>query len=116
MKMIHAIIRPERLEAVQAELRGVLDEQDHYRITVQEVEGHGRQEGEIEYVRGRTIRPRLIHKLQISVAINPDYLDPAIEAIQRGARTGEVGDGKIFVLPLERCIRIRTGQEGSEAI
>lgn len=116
MKMINAIIRPECLEAVQAELRSVLDEEDHYRITVQEVEGHGRQEGEVEYVRGRAIRPRLIEKLRISLAINAAYLDPAIEAIQRGARTGCVGDGKIFVLPLERCVRIRTGQEGEDAV
>lgn len=116
MKMINAIIRPECLESVQAELRSVLDEDDHYRITVQEVEGHGRQEGEIELVRGRTIRPRLIEKLQITLAINSKYLEPAIEAIQRGARTGKVGDGKIFVLPLERCIRIRTGEEGEDAV
>ena len=95
------------------------DEITHFegwKLTVQEVEGHGRQEGEVEYVRGRAIRPRLIARLQVSVAINQEYVDPAIEAIQRGARTGKVGDGKIFVLPLERCVRIRTGQEGADAI
>jgi nitrogen regulatory protein P-II 1 len=116
MKLIHAIIRPERLEAVQHELRAVLDEQDHYRMTVHSVEGHGRQEGRVEIIRGRTARPRLVEKLQVTIALNDAYVEPAIDAILRGARTGEVGDGKIFVTALEQCVRIRTGERGGGAV
>jgi nitrogen regulatory protein P-II 2 len=116
MKLIIAIIRPERLEAVQAELRKVLDEKDNYRLTVQSVEGHGAQHGEVEHFRGQQVRPRLIPKLQVTLGVNQPYVQPAIDAIIRGARTGAVGDGKIFVLPMEECIRIRTGDRGTEAI
>jgi nitrogen regulatory protein P-II 1 len=116
MKLIQAIIRPERLEAVQQALRAVLDEDEHYRMTVQTVEGHGRQEGRVEIVRGRTARPRLVEKLQVTIGVNEDYVERAVQAILKGARTGEVGDGKIFVTPLEDCIRIRTGERGNKAI
>jgi nitrogen regulatory protein P-II 1 len=116
MKLIQAIIRPERLEAVQQALRAVLDEDEHYRMTVQTVEGHGRQEGRVEIVRGRAARPRLVEKLQVTIGVNDDYVDRAVQAILKGARTGEVGDGKIFVTPLEECIRIRTGERGNKAI
>lgn len=119
MKLIIAIIRPERLEAVQAALQEVLDEQDKYRITVHPVEGHGAQQGEVEYFRGQAIRPRLVPKLQVTIGVNDRYMEPAIQAILKGARTdggGKVGDGKIFVMPLEECVRIRTGERGSGAI
>jgi nitrogen regulatory protein P-II 1 len=116
MKLIIAIIRPDRLEAVQGELRKVLDEKDHYRLTVQSVEGHGAQQGEVEHFRGQLVRPRLIPKLQITVAVDQTDVEPAVEAIMRGARSGAVGDGKIFVLPMDDCIRIRTGERGSGAI
>lgn len=116
MKLIIAIIRPERLEPVQTELRKVLDENDNYRLTVQAVEGHGAQQGELEYFRGQAVRPRLIPKLQLTIAVNDNYAQPAIDAILRGARTGNVGDGKIFVMPLDDCIRIRTGERGGDAI
>jgi nitrogen regulatory protein P-II 1 len=116
MKLITAIIRPERLEAVQQELQGVLDEGDHYRLTVEIVEGHGRQEGEVEIYRGQTLRASLVEKLKLSLGVNEAYVDKAVEAIVRGARTGQVGDGKIFVSPLEDCVRIRTGERGASAI
>ncbi|MFZ4723088.1 MAG: P-II family nitrogen regulator [Phycisphaerales bacterium] len=116
MKLIQAIIRPERLEAVQQALRAVLDEDEHYRMTVQTVEGHGRQEGRVEIVRGRAARPRLVEKLQVTIGVNDAYVERAVQAILKGARTGEVGDGKIFVTPLEECIRIRTGERGNKAI
>jgi nitrogen regulatory protein P-II 2 len=116
MKLITAIIRPERLEAVQQELQGVLDEEDHYRLTVEPVEGHGRQEGEVEIYRGQRIRASLVEKLKLSVGVNEAYVEKAIDAIVRGARTGQVGDGKIFVAPLEDCVRIRTGERGGSAI
>lgn len=118
MKLIVAIIRPERLEAVQAGLQAVLDEEDRYRVTVQPVEGHGRQEGEVEYFRGQRMRPRLVPKVQVTIGVNDRYVEPAIEAILKAARTegGAVGDGKIFVLPMEECVRIRTGERGGAAI
>jgi nitrogen regulatory protein P-II 1 len=116
MNLIIAIIRPDRLEAVQAELRNVLDEHDNYRLTVQAVEGHGAQQGEVEYVRGQPVRPRLIPKLQVTLGVNSEYVERAVAAILAGARTGRVGDGKVFILPMEDCIRIRTGDRGGKAI
>jgi nitrogen regulatory protein P-II 1 len=101
MKLITAVIRPERLEAVQLELQGVLGEGDHYRLSVETVEGHGRQEGEVEIYRGQRIRASLVEKLKLTLGVNEQYVERAIEAIIRGARTGQVGDGKIFVSPLE---------------
>jgi nitrogen regulatory protein P-II 2 len=116
MKLITAIIRPERLEAVQQELQGVLDEADHYRLTVETVEGHGRQEGEVEIYRGQRLRANLVEKLKLTLGVNDAYVDHAVEAIIRGARTGQVGDGKIFISPLDECVRIRTGERGGTAI
>lgn len=127
MKLIIAIIRPERLEAVQAALESALDEADNYRLTVQPVEGHGRFRGQVEYFRGQAMRTRLVRKTQITLAVNDPYVEPAIQAIIKGARSaravadssgdaGAVGDGKIFVVPLEDCIRIRTGERGTKAI
>jgi nitrogen regulatory protein P-II 1 len=119
MKMIIAIIRPERLDAVEEELQRVLDEEDHYRLTVDTVEGHGRQEGEVEIFRGRTVRARLVEKKRITVCVNDGYVEKTIDAIVKGARTepqGAVGDGKIFVVPLDEAVRIRTGERGGKAI
>jgi nitrogen regulatory protein P-II 2 len=116
MKLLVAIIRPDRLEAVQLALRKVLDENDTYRITVGPVEGHGAQQGEVEFVRGQKVRPRMIAKLQVTIGVNDDYVERAISAIIEGARTGSVGDGKIFVLPMLECIRIRTSERGGDAI
>jgi len=118
MKLIIAIVRPERLEAVQAALQTALDEDDNYRLTVQTVDGHGRQAGEIEYFRGQPVRQRLVQKSQLTIGVNDAYVEPAIQAIVRAARTGEgeIGDGKIFVIPLEECVRIRTAERGGSAI
>jgi nitrogen regulatory protein P-II 1 len=119
MKLIIAVIRPERLDTVQRELQSVLHEGDHYRVTVRPVEGHGRQQGEVEYVRGQAVRSRMVPRIEITVGLNEQYVEPAVEAIIRGARTGaagEVGDGKIFIVPLEDCVRIRTGERGGAAI
>ena len=116
MKLITAIIRPERLEAVQQQLQAVLDEEDHYRLTVERVEGHGRQEGEVEVYRGQSLRSSLVEKLKVTVGVNEAYVEKAIAAIVQGARTGQVGDGKIFVSPLDDCVRIRTDERGSSAI
>jgi nitrogen regulatory protein P-II 1 len=116
MKLITAIIRPERLEAVQDALQVVLDEGDHYRLSVEIVEGHGRQEGEVEIYRGQRVRGNLVEKLKLTLGVNEAYVEPAIQAIVEGARTGQVGDGKIFVTALEDCVRIRTGERGKTAI
>lgn len=116
MKLITAIVRPERLEAVQHELQAVLDEEDHYRLTVEMVEGHGRQEGEVEIYRGQRFRANLVEKVKITLGVNEAYVEKAVEAVIRGARTGQVGDGKIFVTPLDDCVRIRTGERGGSAI
>jgi nitrogen regulatory protein P-II 1 len=115
MKMIVAIIRPEKLEDVQA----ALNEQDVYLMTVSEVRGCGRQRGYSETYRGTEYKTRLLPKLKIEIAVNDAFVDATMEAIVHSARagaTGQVGDGKIFVLSLEDCVRIRTGEEGPEAI
>lgn len=119
MKMIIAVIRPERLEAVEESLKAVLDEGDHYRITVDTVEGHGRQEGEVELFRGQRVRSGKVQKSRVTVCVNDAYVDKTIEAIVSAARSehgGAVGDGKIFVMPLEQVVRIRTGERGEKAI
>src|ERR1700682_1146955 len=115
MKMIVAIIRPERLEAVQA----ALNEHDVYLMTVTDVRGCGRQRGYTEVYRGQEVQIRLLPKLKLEIAINDAIVEATIEPITHAARTGEtgqIGDGKIFVLPLEDAVRIRTGEQGSTAI
>ena len=116
MKMITALIRPERLDAVEAALAKVLDEGDNYRITVDTVEGRGKASGEVEYVRGRAVKVRKVQKTRIMLAVNDSYVERTISAIIESASEGEVGDGKIFVTPLEEVIRIRTGDRGEKAI
>ena len=119
MKMITAIIRPERLEAVEEALREVLDEGDNFRLTADTVEGHGRQEGEVEMFRGKQIRVRRVQRSRVTLVVNDGYVEKAIAAIVKGARTGEkgaIGDGKIFVAPLDECVRIRTGERGGQAV
>ena len=115
MKLIVAIIRPERLEAVQVALNSI----DVYLMTVTEIRGCGRQRGHTEVYRGSEIQPRLLPKLKIEIAITDPFVEATIEALVHGSRTpetGKIGDGKIFVLPLEDCIRIRTGERGGTAI
>src|SRR3954449_3508039 len=115
MKLVVAIIRPEALEDVQR----ALNERDVYLMTVTDVRGCGRQRGYTELYRGAELRINLLPKLKLEIAINDAFVEATVEAIVHAARTpdtGQVGDGKIFVLPLEDCIRIRTGERGSEAI
>lgn len=119
MKLITAIIRPERLEAVEESLQRALDEGELYRITVDTVEGHGRQKGEVELFRGQRVRAPRVQKTRVTVAVNDAYVEKTIEAILQGARSesgGKVGDGKIFVTALEEVVRIRTGERGPSAI
>jgi len=112
MKLVIAIIQPHRLEKVKAELYKA----EVNLITVSEVLGHGRQKGITEVYRGIKETGNLLRKVRLEIAVNDPFVEPTVKAIVKGARTGETGDGKIFILPLERCIRIRTGEEGREAI
>jgi nitrogen regulatory protein P-II 1 len=115
MKLIIAIIQPSRLEAVKQALTDV----EVFRLTVMDVQGFGRQKGQTEVYRGHEFTVNLLRKVQLQIAVNEDFVEPTIEAIIKGGRTGEkgeIGDGKIFVLPLEDCIRIRTGERGGDAI
>jgi len=112
MKLVIAIVQPHRLEAVKKELYKA----EVNLLTVNEVLGHGRQKGITEVYRGVKETGNLLKKVRLEIAVNEDFVEPTIAAIVKGARTGETGDGKIFVMPLERCVRIRTGEEGREAI
>jgi len=112
MKMIVAIIKPDRLEAVKQELYKA----EVNLITVSEVLGHGRQMGITEVYRGVREMGNLLRKVELLIAVNDNFVEPTINAILTGGRTGEIGDGKVFVLPLEECIRIRTGERGGTAI
>jgi len=112
MKLIIAIIQPHRLEQVKEQLYKA----DVNLITVNEVLGHGRQKGITEVYRGFKETGNLLRKVRLEIAVNDNFVEPTIKAITAGAQTGEMGNGKIFVLPLEQCIRIRTGEKGSQAI
>ncbi len=115
MKMVVAIIRPEKLEAVQR----ALNERDVYLMTVSDVRGCGRQRGFTEVYRGSEIVVRLLPKLKLEIAVNDAFVEATVEAIVHAARsgdTGQIGDGKIFVLPIDDAVRIRTGERGGTAI
>ena len=112
MKLIMAIIQSFRLEEVKAELYKI----DVNLITVTEVLGHGRQKGITEVYRGVKETGNLLRKVQLEIAVNDNFVQPTVDAIIRGARTGSIGNGKIFVMELTECVRIRTGESGPQAI
>ncbi|MEI6515673.1 MAG: P-II family nitrogen regulator [bacterium] len=112
MKYIVAIIQPDRMDEV---LERLTDKKVHL-VTVTTVMGRGRQGGIAQVYRSHKEAGTLLKKIKLEIAVNDDFVDTTIEAITGGARTGEVGDGKIFVLNLDECIRIRTGEKGKEAI
>jgi nitrogen regulatory protein P-II 1 len=112
MKLIVAILQPEKLEDVLQEL----DREEIYLKTVSNVLGCGRQKGHTEVYRGRRETGNLLKKVRLEIGVNEKYVEPTIRAIIRGAKTGAIGDGKIFVLDLAECVRIRTGERGGEAI
>jgi nitrogen regulatory protein P-II 1 len=115
MKLIIAIIQPGKLEAVKE----ALTEVEVFRLTVLDCQGFGRQKGQTELYRGHEYKVNLLRKVQLQIAVNDDFVEPTIKAIVKGGRTGErgqIGDGKIFVLPMDDCVRIRTGERGREAI
>jgi nitrogen regulatory protein P-II 1 len=112
VKLVVAIVRPEKanevLEALyRAEVRGV---------SISRVEGHGGELDRVETYRGTTVKVGLSDKVRFEIAVSDDFVQATIDAICKGARTGDVGDGKIFVLPLERAVRIRTGETDSGAV
>ena len=115
MKMIIAIIRPEKLEDVQE----ALDQREVHLMTASDVRGCGSQRGYSESFRGNKGVIRLLSKVKLEIAVNDDFVKPTVDAILKAARSpdnGKIGDGKIFVLPLEECYRIRTGESGRSAI
>jgi len=112
MKMVIAIIQPYRLEEVKQALYAA----NINLMTVSEVLGHGRQGGQVEIYRGNKETGNLLRKLRLEIAVNEAFVEPAIAAVEKGARTGELGDGKIFVYDLAEVVRIRTGERGPEAI
>jgi nitrogen regulatory protein P-II 1 len=112
MKLVIAIIQPHKLDAVMK----ALDEKEIFLKTVSNVLGCGRQKGVSEVYRGVKEAGNLIKKVRLEIAVNDQYLEPTIEAISTAAKSGQVGDGKIFILDLAECVRIRTGERGGTAI
>ena len=112
MKKVEAIIKPFKLD----EVKEALHEIGVSGITVTEAKGFGRQKGHTELYRGAEYVVDFLPKVKIEVVLADEFVDKAIEAIQNAARTGRIGDGKIFVLPIEGAIRIRTGERGESAI
>ncbi len=112
MKLITAIVKPFKLDDV----REALSEIGVQGITVTEVKGFGRQKGHTELYRGAEYVVDFLPKVKIEVAVGDDNVDKTIESITKAANTGKIGDGKVFVSPLEQIIRIRTGETGEEAI
>ena len=112
MKLVIGIVRPEKandvLEALyRAEVRG---------ISISRVQGHGGELDRVETYRGTTVKMALADKVRFEIAVSEEFVEPTIQALCEGGRTGEVGDGKIFVLPLERVVRIRTGETDHSAV
>jgi len=112
MKLIVAIIRPDKLGDVlealfRAEIRG---------LTVSRVQGHGGEMEHVENYRGTTVKMELHPKVRLEIGVSDPFVQPTIDAILAAARTGEVGDGKIFVMPVERVVRIRTGEQDGAAV
>ncbi len=112
MKLIVAYIQPHKLNDVKEQLYKA----EVFKMSVTNSLGCGQQKGYTESYRGVDIEVNLLKKTRIEIAVNDDFVQVTIDALVRGARSGEIGDGKIFVLPLENCIRIRSGEAGPEAI
>ncbi len=112
MKLVVAMIQPHKLPDVKK----ALFDADVHKMTVTNVLGCGQQKGFEETYRGVVHEVNLLKKVRFEVAVNEEYVQPTIDAIVKGAKTDKIGDGKIFVMNLERCVRIRTGEEGKDAI
>lgn len=112
MKYIVAILQPDRLNDVLERL----DEKEIHLVTVSQVMGRGRQRGISEVYRSHKEAGSLLRKVKIEVGVNDDFVQFAIDAIVEGSKSGQIGDGKIFVMEMEECVRIRTGETGTVAI
>jgi nitrogen regulatory protein P-II 1 len=112
MKMVVAVIQPSKLESVKQSLFNT----EIHKMTVSRVHGCGQQAGYSEHYRGQVKQVNLLEKIRVEIAVNDEYVDSTINAIIKGAKSGNIGDGKIFVMPLEKCIRIRTEETGKDAI
>ncbi len=112
MKLIIAYVQPEKLNDVKQSLYA----SEIFKMSISNALGCGQQKGYHETYRGVDVEVNLLKKVRLEIAVNDDFVQPTIDAIVKGARTGNIGDGKIFISPLERCVRIRTGEEGNEAI
>ena len=112
MKLVSAIIRKEKLNDVLA----ALFEAEIHGITVTKVQGHGGETEKVETYRGTTVKMELTEKMKLDIGVTEEFVDRAVRAILETAKTGEVGDGKVFVLPVEKVYRIRTGEEDAEAV
>ena len=112
MKLIIAYIQPQKLTAVKQ----ALYEKDVFKLSVTNALGCGQQKGYHETYRGADVEVNLLKKVRLEIAVNSEFVEPTVEAIIGAARTGNIGDGKIFVHELEECIRIRTGERGDEAV
>ena len=112
MQRVEAIIRPEKLDVVKS----ALEDLDHAGMTLTEVRGHGTQRGVTEQWRGRTFAVEYLTKVKIELVVKDEDVDAILERIVDAARTGQVGDGKIFVSPVGQAVRIRTGEAGEAAL
>ena len=112
MKLVVAIIRPDRLNAVLEELYKA----DVQGVSISRVQGHGGEREHVETYRGTTVKMGLSEKVRLEIGVSNHFVQPTVSAVVRAARTGVVGDGKIFVLPVEKVYRIRTGEEDQQAV
>ena len=112
MKLVVAVIRPDRLSLVLEELFRA----NVAGLTISRVQGHGGETERVETYRGTTVKMELTEKVRLEIAVSDHFVEPTVAAIVSGARTGDVGDGKIFVMPVERVVRIRTGEEDRAAV
>ena len=112
MKLVVAVIRPEQLSSVLEELYKA----EVSGLTISRVQGHGGERDHVETYRGTTVKMGLSEKVRLDIGVSNHFVEPTVAAILRGARTGDVGDGKIFVLPVEKVYRIRTGEEDQSAV
>ncbi|MFA6320330.1 MAG: P-II family nitrogen regulator [Candidatus Omnitrophota bacterium] len=112
MKKIEAVIRPEKLDAV----RQALEKVDCGGLMISEIEGHGKQKGVVQQWRGEKYRMELLPKMKVDIVVNDKDVDSIIKTIIKAAKTGEVGDGKIFISDIQDAVRIRTGEKGETAV
>ena len=112
MKKIEAVIRPQKLNEVRESLKDL----GYPGMSITRIEGHGKQKGKVEQFRGREYKVELLPKVKIEIVTKDSDVIPITKAITKGAKTGEIGDGKIFISPVEEVMRIRTGEKGEETL